>query len=118
MQNGVTAGTYSINQSGNTSANIIVPTKVSDLTNDSGFTTNTGTITGVTMNGVSKGTSGVVDLGTVITDVSGKQDTISDLATIRSGAALGATALQSYTETDPVFAASAAAGITSSNIST
>lgn len=38
----------------------------------------TGTITGITMNGVSKGTSGVVDLGTVITshqDISGKLDT-------------------------------------------
>lgn len=37
----------------------------------------TGTITGITMNGTSKGTSGVVDLGTVITshqDISGKQD--------------------------------------------
>lgn len=34
----------------------------------------TGTITGITMNGASKGSSGVVDLGTVITDVSGKQD--------------------------------------------
>ena len=34
----------------------------------------TGTITGITMNGASKGTSGVVDLGTVVTDVSGKQD--------------------------------------------
>lgn len=34
----------------------------------------TGTITGIKMNGVSKGISGVVDLGTVITDVSGKQD--------------------------------------------
>ena len=32
-----------------------------------GYTTNTGTITGITMNGASKGTSGVVDLGTVIT---------------------------------------------------
>jgi hypothetical protein len=31
---------------------------------------------------------------------------------------LADTALQSYTETDPIFAASAAAGITSSNIST
>lgn len=30
-----------------------------------------------------------------------KQNAISDLETIRSGAALGATALQSYTETDP-----------------
>ena len=35
----------------------------------------------------------------------GKQDTISDLAAIRSGAALGATALQSYTETDPTVPA-------------
>lgn len=35
-----------------------------------GFTTNEGTITGISMNGSSKGTSGVVDLGTVITDVS------------------------------------------------
>lgn len=32
-----------------------------------GFTKNAGTITGIKMNGVSKGTSGVVDLGTVLT---------------------------------------------------
>ena len=32
-----------------------------------GFTKNAGTITGIKMNGASKGTSGVVDLGTVIT---------------------------------------------------
>ena len=40
-----------------------------------GFTKNAGTITGITMNGASKGTSGVVDLGTVLTshqDISGK----------------------------------------------
>ena len=53
-----------------------VPTNVSAFTNDAGYTTNTGTITGITMNGASKGTSGVVDLGTVITDISGKQDVI------------------------------------------
>lgn len=34
-------------------------------------------------------------------DISGKQDIIEDLDSIRSGAARGATALQSYTETDP-----------------
>ena len=34
-----------------------------------------------------------------------KQDVITDLATIRSGASKGATALQSYTETDPVYIA-------------
>ena len=42
----------------------------------------TGTITGITMNGTSKGTSGVVDLGTVITshqDISGKQDKITPI---------------------------------------
>lgn len=44
----------------------------------------TGTITGINMNGASKGTSGVVDLGTVITahqDISGKADK-SSLATV------------------------------------
>lgn len=43
-----------------------------------------------------------------------KQDVIDDLEDIRSGAALGATALQ--TETDPIFSASAASGITSTDI--
>ena len=43
-----------------------------------GATANIGTITGIKMNGASKGTSGVVDLGTVITahqDISGKLNT-------------------------------------------
>lgn len=52
-----------------------------------GFTKNLGTITEVKMNGTSKGTSGVVDLGNV-------QTPIADLATIRSGASKGATAVQ------------------------
>ena len=73
--------------------NITVPTKTSDLSNDSnyvansaianfvtsaqvktqieayGYTTNAGTITGIQMNGASKGTSGNVNLGTVVTGV-------------------------------------------------
>lgn len=53
-------------------ASITVPTKVSDLTNDSNFTTKT-----------------YVD-----GELADKQDIISDLATIRSGAAAGATAVQ------------------------
>ncbi len=36
-------------------------------------------------------------------DISGKQDVIADLEAIRSGAAKGETALQSYTESDPVY---------------
>lgn len=39
----------------------------SDITNWNGKTSNVGTITGINMNGSSKGTSGVVDLGTVLT---------------------------------------------------
>lgn len=94
QKNGTTVQTFSANQSGNVTANITVPTKVSELTNDSGFTTNTGTITGIKMNGSSKGTSGVVDLGTVITahqDISGKANlsggnTFSGLQTVNAPA--------------------------------
>lgn len=48
-----------------------IKTKVETL----GYTKNTGTLTGIKMNGVSKGTSGVIDLGTVLT--SGSQTTTS-----------------------------------------
>ena len=55
------------------------PTIPSEVTEDTvsgwGFTKNIGTITGIKMNGVSKGNSGVIDLGNVITahqDISGK----------------------------------------------
>lgn len=52
-----------------------IPSEVTESTVAGwGFTKNTGTITGITMNGASKGTSGVVNLGTVVTDVSGKVD--------------------------------------------
>ena len=67
--------TYTAQEVGALPASTTIPSKTSDLTNDSGFTSNAGTITGITMNGTSKGTSGVVDLGTVITahqDISGK----------------------------------------------
>ena len=50
-----------------------------------GFTKNTGTITGITMNGASKGTSGVVDLGTVITshqDISRKENTSNKVTSL------------------------------------
>ena len=57
---------------------IAIPSEVTESTVSGwGFTKNAGTITGITMNGSSKGTSGVVNLGTVITshqDISGKAD--------------------------------------------
>lgn len=45
----------------------IPPTVTESTVSGWGFTKNAGTITGIKMNGSSKGTSGVVDLGTVIT---------------------------------------------------
>lgn len=82
QKNGTDVATFTANQSTNTTANITVPIKVSELTNDSGYTTNKGTVTSVSvkMNGASKGTvtsSGTIDLGTVLTshqDISGKLD--------------------------------------------
>lgn len=73
-----------------------IPTKVSQLTNDSGYTTNTGTITGITMNGDVKGTSGVVNLGAVLTehqDISGKAD-VSHTHTVANISDLTATAAE------------------------
>ena len=65
-----------------------IKTKVEAL----GYTKNTGTLTGIKMNGVSKGTSGVVDLGKVLTggsqtttsteDGGNNVDTFSDNSTI------------------------------------
>ena len=93
-QNGTSKGTFSMNQSGNTTISLTdtntntwrpqpdwnatsgdavilnkptIPTNTNQLTNGAGFTTNIGTITGIKMNGSSKGTSGIVDLGNVVT---------------------------------------------------
>lgn len=66
-----TNGKISIDSSSVTTALGYTPYNSS---NPNGYTSNVGTITGIKMNGSSKGTSGVIDLGTVITDVSGKLD--------------------------------------------
>lgn len=101
-QNGTTVETFSANQNGDVTANITVPTKVGELENDSGFTSNAGTITGIKMNGASKGTSGVVDLGTVLTNASAfatsAQGTKADNAMPKAGGAFtGAVTVQAPT---------------------
>lgn len=50
---------------------------------------------------ISDGTTNKTVTATEKSTWNGKQDAINDLADIRSGAELGATALQSFTETDP-----------------
>lgn len=70
QKNGTSVATFGANQSTNATANIEVPTKVSELTNDAGYTTNTGTVTSVKTNGTIKNpASGVVDLGGVVTNI-------------------------------------------------
>lgn len=70
--------TYTASEVGALPSTTSIPTE--STVSGWGFTKNAGTITGITMNGASKGTSGVVDLGTVITshqDISGKADKVS-----------------------------------------
>ena len=63
QKNGANVQTFSANQSSNATANISVPTKVSELTNDSGYTTNTGTVTQVKVGTTAYNpSSGVVNL--------------------------------------------------------
>ena len=67
QKNGASVATFGANQNTDATVNITVPTKVSELTNDAGYTTNTGTVTGVKINGATKTpTSGVVDIGSDI----------------------------------------------------
>ena len=83
LSNVATSGSYN-----DLSNKPTIPSEVTETTvSNWGFTKNIGTITGITMNGVSKGTSGVVDLGTVITshqDISGKANKISVVQTSAS----------------------------------
>lgn len=103
-----------------------IPNTTSQLTNDSGFITISDIPEGAAASTSTPLMDGTAAVGTELAFARGdhrhpsdtsKQDVISDLATIRSGAALGATALQSFIETDPIFSASPAAGITSEQIS-
>ena len=63
QKNGTNVATFTANSSTNATANISVPTKISELENDSGFTQNTGTVTSVKVGNTSYSpTSGVVAL--------------------------------------------------------
>lgn len=131
-----------------------IPSKTSQLTNDSGYITDAGVTSFNGQTGavtytppaetdpVFKASPAYGISSSDISSWNAKQDTIDDLTVIRQGAAAGATAYQKpsggipksdlsssvqtsldkadsaiQTETDPVFSASPAAGITSSDIS-
>ena len=63
QKNGSSIGTFTANQSSNTTANIIVPTKTSDLTNDSNFVSKTDYAT--------SSTGGVVKIGSGLSIANG-----------------------------------------------
>ena len=75
-----TSATTAAKATGDKNGNDITTTYYK-ASNPNGYTSNIGTITGITMNGASKGTSGVVDLGTVVTDKSDKVSKSGDTMT-------------------------------------
>lgn len=119
QKNGTDVQTFTANASSNKTANITVPTKVSDLTNDAGYITgytetdpvfSASAASGITSSNISTWNGKYAKPPTGIPK--------ADLASaVQTSLGLADTALQSFTETDPVFSASAASGITSSDIS-
>lgn len=90
QKNGASVGAFTANASSNVTANITVPTKVSDLNNDAGYTTNTGTITKVQANGTDVASSGTANIPAATTAVYGV--TKLSTATNSTSNALAATA--------------------------
>ena len=74
QKNGMNVQTFTANASSDVTANITVPTKVSELTNDSGYTTNIGTVTQVKVGNTEYDpSSGVISLPAYPTDEEVKQ---------------------------------------------
>lgn len=80
QKNGSNVAVFSANQSGNQTANIIVPTDTSDLTNNAGYTTNIGTVTSV--NDVSPDSEGNVTLSIPAAQVNSDWNASSGVAEI------------------------------------
>jgi len=104
QKNGTTVNTFSANSSSDKTVNIEVPTKTSDLQNDSNFiTASDAPVQDVKVNGSSVvdehgvanvDTSGLATKQEVTNGLATKQDTINDLSDIRAGAEKGATSVQ------------------------
>lgn len=89
----VTSGAISISESDPVfAASVAASISAADISNWNSKTSNTGTITGISMNGASKGTSGNVNLGTVVTGISMNNAAV----TITSGVANLGTVLTSH----------------------
>ena len=76
QKNGSSIGTFTANQSSNTTANIIVPTKTSDLTNDSNFVSKTDYATSSTGGVVKVGSGLSITNGVLSTTGGGTADAV------------------------------------------
>lgn len=76
QKNGSSIGTFTANQSSNATANIIVPTKTSDLTNDSNFVSNTDYATSSTGGVVKVGSGLSITNGVLSTTGGGMADAV------------------------------------------
>ncbi len=79
QNNGVDVDTFNANATSNKTINLVIPTKTSDLVNDSGFIDNSGLSNYATQTDLTNG-------------LATKQDTINDLSTIRQNAQNGQSA--------------------------
>jgi hypothetical protein len=111
QKNGTNVQTFTANQSTNVTANITVPTKVSELTNDSGYTTNTGTVTQVKVGTTAYNpSSGVISLpaypSVPVSSVAGKTGAVTltnsdvGLGNVGNFKAVSTVASQGLTDTE------------------
>lgn len=112
-----TTGTYTISATQPT-----VPTKTSDLTNDSGFITDYAETDPIFSASIASGiTSADISAWNGKSNFSGSYNDLTNKPTIPSKTSQltnDSGYITSYNETDPIYSASAAAGITSANIAT
>lgn len=143
QKNSTNVATFTANASSNVTADISVPTDTGDLTNGAGFTTNAGTVTSVRVQATSpvqssSDTAQSTTLNTTISLASAYGDTLNPYGSKTKNYVLASPSSEAGTpsfralvsddipdlsgtyltaETDPVFSASAAAGITATDIS-
>lgn len=143
QKNSTNVATFTANASSNVTADISVPTDTGDLTNGAGFTTNAGTVTSVRVQATSpvqssSDTAQSTTLNTTISLASAYGDTLNPYGSKTKNYVLASPSSAAGTpsfralvaddipdlsgtyltaETDPVFSASAAAGITATDIS-
>lgn len=86
------------------------PKAVKTFVEGKGYTTNTGTITSVKMNGSTIASSGEADLGTVITDISSKQDVIDSSHKLSADLISDGTTNKAYTASEQSKLSGIAAG--------